>query len=495
MSTRAVFRTRFKSLLSALCTAGPCIVAVAGPSAQGAEPGDLKGAEGACCNLSSGACASSDSGTCYASGGVFLGAGTTCASAPCCSQLSACTGSNRAEGEPSGNCVTLANTADPNRDLFNSGCDHASHGFSTVVIGDRVCGRTSQFAGVPDADWYETTVAGAPSYIGFSIGGCQAPMTITMYRQESPGFSCPVDPARLPLQQIATDSTHGCADVGVVGDCLPAGTYFVQVRPTPGTADIPCEASYVLAPINDVCLGAPVGCTVGNTPESEPGCHLTASNEGCNSMSPSAGSFVSLACAQTACGTVDLQSGTPDTDWFAFTHAGGALNVTLNCQFFGSLAVHARGNTGPQGCGDLVTVGTLAFVRPNQPRTLEIPALPPSDYYVVVTPDPRGPRTVACGATYTLRVECGPHCPCQANLVDTSPTDQCRVNTPDLTIVLANFGKQCPGRDTGQPLASPGRCPTGYLVGDFDFDGIVNTADLSWVLGAFGKQNINGVCQ
>ncbi len=62
-----------------------------------------------------------------------------------------------------------------------------------------------------------------------------------------------------------------------------------------------------------------------------------------------------------------------------------------------------------------------------------------------------------------------PACVCTKDL-----NGDCRVNTADLTILLGNFGKTCPAN---------GPCP---LAGDYNGDNAVNTADLTQLLGQFG---------
>jgi len=452
---------------------------------------------GACCNLSSGNCTSTDSLSCYGSGGIFLGEGTTCATSTCCSAASACAGSTLNEGEPAANCVNSSNYTDvATRDTFDSGCDTTNPSFVTVNPGDKVCGTTSQYQNNPDTDWYTVTIAGADSYIGFQLSGNQVDMDINFYRQLA-GVSCPGDPTTLPNQLVGSDSSAGCGGIAIVGDCLPAGTYFVQVAARFSAGDVPCPnaASYLLSVLNNVCVGTAVTCPGGGVVEGEANCQATASDEGCNAASPVAGSFIAMNCGQTACGTCDLLAGVRDTDWYVVQHGGGQFKVTLTSQFFGAAFVVKKGTTGPQGCDDSVVEDGLAFVTPNTATVLTIASLASGTYYVVVAPDFAGTSRICCGTNYTVKVECASLCPCTANLIDNPPSDVCKVNTNDLTILLGNFGKFCTGFNAGQPVGSVGRCPNGYLAGDFNQDGTVNTGDLTVLLGQFGKQNVGGVCQ
>ncbi len=97
---------------------------------------------------------------------------------------------------------------------------------------------------------------------------------------------------------------------------------------------------------------------------------------------------------------------------------------------------------------------------------------------------------------YQIRVEGRfAACPCTTNLVDNPPADLCRVTTADLAVFLSRFGRSCTGLDPQAPPGAPPRCPGGYIDGDFNLDGAVNTADLTILLIQFGKQNADGACE
>ncbi len=468
----------------------------AGRQTSGLQARDVVQAEetGACCNLGNGNCATSDTKTCYASGGVFLGVGTNCATVFCCSEDIACSFANAYESEPASNCVTGANHSDPDRDRFNAGCYRDGSGFSTIRIGDRVCGKTSQYQGVPDVDWYVITIDTTESFLGLQLSGIAVNMELALFAK-AVGTDCPGD---LIAERLASRGLWTC-DPGVIavtaGECVTAGTYFVRVRPAPSAGDVPCEAQYTLSALNGECLGPPVACPTDARLELEPDCHLSGINQGCDAPSPNPGTFTEVPCTSVVCGTVDAQDGVRDADWYVVRHIGGPLRILLTNQFYASLRVFRVGNQGPEGCSSLDDWGSELFKPPTSGYFGFVsPYTDPGTFYVVVAPSADGPSRVLCGASYKLQIDCALPCPCTANISD-SFGDECAVNNVDLTWLLLGFGQACTGRDTSQPFGSPARCPAGFVRGDLNLDGIVDTADLTILLLQYGRSNVHGVCK
>ncbi|MBN8643674.1 MAG: hypothetical protein J0L61_00335 [Planctomycetes bacterium] len=456
----------------------------------------------ACCTAS-GTCSDLTGPACYAAGGVSV-AGTSaassvnCANFTCCSDAAICTGTNTTEaalprtpaGGPSSETCVDATNYQTRTDLYNGGCDNTGATFSVATAGNVICGKSNSYFFVGDADWYAVTTT-SESYVGAAVNG-RMDLDISMYKAPT-GGGCPSDAAGLDAllvesSAVAINEGPGCADTTIVGDCLPAGTYYFRVESRfSNIYDVPCVsgsgANYKLQIISNFCIASSnVACT--GTAENEANCQETNSNGGCNTEPTP--NFGSIACNGTVCGTADLLAGTRDTDWYQIAHTGGQFKVETTAAFWSIVSIFKPGTTGPAGCDDATFVDGREFIAPGTPVTITIPALAAGTYWVVVAPDFDGTSRVCCAIApgntasgYSLKVSCTPTCACFFDL-----TGDCIVNTADLTAFLGQFGKTC-------AQVAPARCA------DVNNDGVVNTADLTGFLGQFGKNgNTNpGVCQ
>jgi hypothetical protein len=442
----------------------------------------------ACCSLA-GVCSSASGLDCYAAGGISLGEGSTCANSTCCSGTAVCTGSTVTENAlprvnstgSSDVCITSANFA-TFVDSFNGGCENTAASFSNANVGQKVCGTLNAFALVGDTDWYQVTTIGNDAYLGVILKG-QMDMDVELYKKPT-GVVCPATFADLAPNLLQSGSYTACDSTStIIGDCLPAGTYYIRVVCRfSNFYDVPCAgnapaANYLMEIFQGVCTGTAVSCTGAN--ENEVLCQNTNSNGGCNTEPTP--NFGALACNGTVCGTADYLAGIRDTDWYQISHPGGAFTVNFQSAFYGSVTIAKPGNTGPAGCDNLTVVDGRDFINPNTPTTFTVASLAAGTYWVIVAPDFDGTKRVCCasGSNYRLNVACTPACACFFDLVG----NDCIVNVSDLTAFLGQFGKPC--------SAIVGKCADG------NNDGVVNVNDLTAFLGQFGKNgNVNpGVCQ
>jgi hypothetical protein len=444
----------------------------------------------ACCSLA-GVCSMQTGPACYASGGIGLGGGATCLNVPCCSGTSVCTGSTISENAlprinsvgTSDVCITPANFAGY-LDTFNSGCETTAAAFSNASVGVKVCGTLSAYQGVVDTDWYQVTTIGLDSYLAIILKG-QVDMDVELYKKPV-GVVCPSTFAEMSSLLLQGDAYNACDSTStIIGDCLPAGTYYIRVLTRYSNVfGVPCAggspgANYLMEIFQGVCTGTAVSCT--GSPENEALCQNANTNGGCNTAPTP--NFGAIACTGTVCGTADYLSGVRDTDWYKLTHPGGALTVNFQSAFYGEVTVLKPGASGPSGCDDFIVVDGRGFVNPNAPTTFTILSLAAGTYWVVVAPDFDGTKRVCCasGSNYRLNVVCTPPCACFFDLV----ANDCIVNTADLVAILGQFGRLC----TSLPPQS--KCADG------NNDGVVNTVDLAAFLGQFGKNgNVTpGVCR
>lgn len=444
----------------------------------------------ACCSLS-GSCSAQSGPDCVAGGGISLGEGSTCASASCCPGFAVCFGTNASENTLpfSGGrvgaadvCINAANAA-TFTDTFNGGCENTATVFCNATTGQIICGTLSAYRQTVDSDWYQVTTIGANSYLGFRLRG-QADMDISIYRKPS-GVICPAAFADLAPNLLLSARYNGCSlEPMIIGDCLPAATYYVRVAGSAANVyGIPCAggsggASYRLEVLQGTCAGEPILCDGAS--ENEPQCHLGGVNAGCDAGPGTSPSFTPLACGALVCGTADLVLGGRDTDWYEIVHPGGSLAIEYVGTFHAEISVRRPGVT---GCADATVIESRSFVLPGEFPALTIPALPAGTYWIVVAPDPRGSSRVCCTTTpnYRLRAVCTPPCPCFFDLV----ANDCAVNTSDLVEFLDQFGRSC------FSLPIHRRCA------DVNHDDVVNTVDLIRLLGQFGKRGnpATGLCE
>lgn len=445
----------------------------------------------ACCTLA-GACAEMPGPDCYAAGGISLGEGTTCASSTCCDSTSSCASGLISENAlpfsggrvgTSDVCITEANYS-TYVDTYNGGCENTATVFCNATTGQHLCGTLSAYQHVGDSDWYQVTTIGADSYLGFLLTG-EADMDLTLYRKPT-GVICPATFADMEPQVIERAIYRACdVNATIVGDCLPAGTYYVRVAarfsniyglPCVGGASV---AGYRLKVFQGVCTGTQVTCT--GAAENEANCQFTNSNGGCNTAPTP--NFSTLACNGTICGTADMLSGERDTDWYQIIFPVGWMTVNFQSAFYGKVLVIRPGTSGPSGCGDFTVIDGRSFVQPNTPTSFTVPNLAAGTYWVMVAPDFDGTKRVCCasGSNYRLGVVCTPACACFFDLVG----NDCTVNTADLVAFLAQFGRTCAS------------LPPATKCADRDGNGVVGTPDLVAFLGQFGKVgNVTpGVCQ
>ncbi len=442
----------------------------------------------ACCSLA-GVCTTASGLDCYAGGGISLGEGSTCATSTCCSGTAVCTGSTANENSlpfsggrvgSSDVCITNANFA-TFTDTFNGGCENTATVFCNATVGQKICGTLNSFNQVGDTDWYQVTTIGADAYLGVILKG-QMDMDVELYRKPT-GVICPATFADLAPNLLQSGTYVACdATSTIIGDCLPAGTYYIRVISRfSNFYEVPCvsnapAANYLMEIFQGVCTGTQVACT--GTAENETNCQNTNTNGGCNTEPTP--NFGAIACNGTVCGTADFLAGIRDTDWYQISHPGGAFTVNFQSAFYG-FAIVAKPGT-PSACDDLEVVDGREFINPNTPTSFTIASLAAGTYWVIVGPDFDGTKRVCCNSAsnYRLNVACTPACACFFDLVG----NDCIVNVADLTAFLGQFGKTC-------AQVAPAKCA------DSDNNGVVNVSDLTAFLGQFGKNgNVNpGVCQ
>jgi hypothetical protein len=452
-----------------------------------------------CCSLA-GTCSVLTGPECYSSGGMPLGEGSTCAASACCSGAGVCAGSTTTENAlPRSNstgtsdvCITQANYV-AHRDSFNGGCETSSAAFSNMAAGTTVCGTLSGYQGMLDSDWYSITTIGQDAYLGLMLTG-QVDMDITLYRKPE-GIVCPATFAEMSPNVLLADQHDACATTPtIIGDCLPAATYYIRVAArfsnvygVPCIAGVPA-AAYRLRVFQNVCAGVPVACS--GTQENEPLCARQ------NPALVRCGPFVfgvgaRISCGGTVCGTVDMV-GTEnnvivgserDFDFYTIDNTGGAFTVQFEAAFYGTVMIYRTGSDPGLPCSGTTMIEKREFIQPNTPVTIATPNLPAGVYTIVVAPDLDGPKRICCSAAsnYRLQVSCTPSCACYFDLVG----NDCVVNTADLTAFLSQFGRTCASLPSGTRCADP------------NGDGVVNTIDLTRMLGQFGKNgNVNpGVCE
>lgn len=227
---------------------GTCTAGVAEFDCQGARYTFL--ADGICaeldCEALPGACCRPD-GTCddvlfseCEEAEYFLGVGTECFEDCCVPQ---CPPEGTPEGEP---VCGFGYT-----DTFNPGCIADPPVFSSLAVGDVICGETGIYefddpnagiVGRRDTDWYQFTLA-QTSYVEWTlIGDFESDLFIG--EGSCDGFV------------LVEGSAEGC-NVGPLTAVLPAGTYIGFVSVFGSVGDVDCGTDYVLsldATVAGACL-------------------------------------------------------------------------------------------------------------------------------------------------------------------------------------------------------------------------------------------------
>ncbi len=187
---------------------------------------------GACC-LSGAACSTETDADCTALGGNWLGPDTLCSSCPCVVE---CPPGSVAEGEP---------TCFPNYDdTFNGGCTAQIAMFSSITLGQTVCGSSGVFEVPgdvqPDIDWYEITLDKPVTQLSWSVDA-EFPAQIWIFDAAN---GCE------NLISITTTGGNPCDPLSVQWP-LAAGTYWLVVAPVAFADDAVCGAAYTALALDE----------------------------------------------------------------------------------------------------------------------------------------------------------------------------------------------------------------------------------------------------
>ncbi|MHC5114594.1 MAG: hypothetical protein ACYTGP_09225, partial [Planctomycetota bacterium] len=179
---------------------------------------------GACC-FADDPCSIELEDDCAAMGGTWLGRFSECEQCPC---NTPCPAGASAEGE----FVCF----DEYDDTFNSGCVGSSLAFSSIEIGETVCGTSGLYAlgseTVGDWDWYEVIVAEATT-LTFRVS---AEFVAAAFIMDGS--------AGCPGEQLAGVAAFECDPIVVSVD-VPQGLYWCVVTPFANTDTGACGARYV----------------------------------------------------------------------------------------------------------------------------------------------------------------------------------------------------------------------------------------------------------
>jgi hypothetical protein len=179
---------------------------------------------GACCFSDGAACLVLTASDCLASGGMWLGANSICSSCPC---VVVCPAGSVQEGEPV--CT------DEYVDTFNGGCDSSPPVFSSLTLGDTVCGTSGAFleglelAG--DFDWYRVNAPVALELKWSAVAEFRPIIGIFDASAGCPGV------------QITAAAAFECNEVTVTANVSP-GNYWVVIGPLSPTDSAACPAEY-----------------------------------------------------------------------------------------------------------------------------------------------------------------------------------------------------------------------------------------------------------
>ncbi len=318
--------------------------------------------------------------------GLWLGAGSTCDMCPC---IVPTPPDASEEGEP--------DCGDEYVDVVNGGCDSSPPVFGQVACGETIHGTSGTFSYQSetraDEDWFAIELAESMTLTVSLLAEFDG--VVGLGEQYWPGESgCENLSGYLNPD---ADNTP-CETTSFVTDCLPAGTYYLVVKPAQGAGAAPCGADYTLTvecepcTLTGACCDGEGGCTVtdedgctagggvyigdniecydgvcdpcpdeiacpdGGIPEGEPDCYpgyVDTTNSGCGG-DPVV--FGTMQCGTVTCGTSGIyhEDGgwlARDTDWYEFSLTQPAT-VTVEVQ--ANLPIQVMIVTGP--CENLEVV-------------------------------------------------------------------------------------------------------------------------------------------
>ncbi len=178
---------------------------------------------GACC-MDDATCSVLTEDDCTTAQGSWLGANTLCDQCPC---LTPCPDGAIPEGEPT--------CGDNYVDTFNGGCTAREPQFSSLALGETVCGESGVFFdgadNVPDFDWY-TVQVDRPTQL-----------TWTVTAEFRPEIWIVDANAGCPGTVLAQDLAFECDDLEVSASVEP-GTYWLVIAPWAFTDTSACGARY-----------------------------------------------------------------------------------------------------------------------------------------------------------------------------------------------------------------------------------------------------------
>jgi hypothetical protein len=227
------------------------------------------------------------------------------------------------------------NCASP--DTFNGGCDYPGNHFSNISCGQTIYGQSGTASGHGDSDWYQVTIATAQSFT--VTVEAEFDVAVAAYRAgpagPCDGFRDVAIPA-VPTPDLGIPGRNACTPVVLSTRCLPAGTYFLVVRPAYSDG-VPCGADYKISLTCAACTPLPPPACPPTGPhslqETDPGtgqplyCYDDPTtpdpNGGCNRLPVDPANFEALPQTPTDpndsftfCGKVWANGGNRDTDWY-----------------------------------------------------------------------------------------------------------------------------------------------------------------------------------
>ncbi len=176
---------------------------------------------GACC-FEEEECAVEQEEACLAAGGAWLGDGTLCVHCPC---AVGCPEGGIAEGE--------VDCFDGYVDDFNGGCDASPPAYSTIEIGDTVCGTSGIYddGDGGDVDWYQVSVDEATELFWTVEAEFQPRLWIIDGTEGCPGTI------------LTTAATLECTELTLWWPVGP-GTYWLVVVPNVFADSSACGGAY-----------------------------------------------------------------------------------------------------------------------------------------------------------------------------------------------------------------------------------------------------------
>ena len=347
------------------------------------------------------------------------------------------------------------------QDFVNGGCGAGAVRplFTEIECNTTICGSSAFQDSIPDEDWYQLTLSEA-SDITLTMVDAQFEADVLLY-------AAPASCDELGPQLALGTYPLPCGDPIQVGPVpVPAGTYYVVVKPTEGTIVLECWQQYRLTVATSPCNPAEGACCVGGTPQTlskedcgfaegvwygagvDPGtiacwsCPSGASQEGEDDCSdgfidPVNGGcgwsdtqppLTAITCGQTYCGTAGTfldPIGTPsenvrDNDWYRLWigGSGGApigtiqeVTATVLAEFDVELILVRLGDpsnpcpTFEFAAEAIIPAGVEGSV--SQCFIKEVQFAPFRDMWIIVRPAARGnPADVPCGSNYFLTVTC-----------------------------------------------------------------------------------------